>query len=306
LPTLSIIIVTYNPGDIVFQCLRSLPLGVGALSCEVIVVDNKSQDGTPARIQAEFPDVQLIANPDNLGFANANNRGLAASTGDFLLLLNPDVVVEPESLVRLVEYLQQNSQVGVVGPRVLDGKGDVALSAYGAYTPFSVLWQYLGFVRFYPYVGFGHYWKQLGTTQMPLEVGWIQACCILFRREVYAQIGGLDDGLFMFAEEPDFCERARLAGWRIEFFPGAQIQHFESTTVSRYPLTRMRHYHISPLYYYRKRGNLAAMLLLKAGFVFELSAKYGIHALQYTLKPTEPLKRRLEAYPTVLKEIWRY
>ncbi|MBI1257810.1 MAG: glycosyltransferase [Chloroflexi bacterium] len=303
---LSIIIVTYRPGAILDACLQSLAVGVGSLTYETIVVDNNSQDGTDEKIRTTYPDVRLIANPENKGFASANNLGLAQAGGDYLLLLNPDVVVEPGSLQRLVEFMEGDAHVGVTGPRVLDAQGKVALSAYGAYTPFSVLWQYFGLVDVYPYVGFGHYWKRLRTATNPLEVEWLQGCCLLIRRGVYAQIGGLDDGLFMFAEEPDFCERARNAGWKIKFFPAAQIQHFESTTVSRFPLLRMRHYHISPLHYFRKRGKSAAVALLKFSFIMELFTKYGIRLLQHGLKPSDNLKAKVEAYPVVLKEIWHF
>ncbi len=306
MPTLSIIIVTYNSGDILSACLRSLASGAGSVSYETIVVDNNSQDGTPERVRTQFQGVRLISNSDNLGFASANNKGLAQASGRYCLLLNPDVIVEAGALERLVAHLEEIPRIGVTGPRVLDAKGAVALSGYGAYTVGSVLWQYLGLVKIYPYVGFGHYWRLLRASDEPFAVEWVQACCILFRREVYEQIGGLDEGLFMFAEEPDFCDRARRAGWGIDFFPGAQVQHFESTTVSRYPLIRMRHYHISPLHYFRKRGKKAAVWVLKFGFLAELSAKCLVHTLQYKLKPAEWLKARLEAYPVVLGEIWRY
>ena len=303
---LSIIIVTYNPGDILDACLQSLAAGANAISYEPIVVDNRSQDGTNEKIQTLYPDVRLIENPENLGFANANNIGLKQAKGDYLLLLNPDVIVEPKALEQMVHYMDDHPQTGVLGPRVLDTQGNIALSAYGAYTPFSILWQYFGLVELYPYIGFGHYWKQLGLVSDAFPVEWIQGCCFLIRRAVYEQIGGLDEALFMFAEEPDFCERARNADWQIEFFPGAQIQHFESTTVSRYPLIRMRHYHISPLHYFRKRGKTLAVWTLKLGFLVELSVKYLVRLLQYRLKPLDAAKSKLAAYPVILKEIWHY
>jgi GT2 family glycosyltransferase len=128
----------------------------------------------------------------------------------------------------------------------------------------------------------------------------------MFRREVYEQVGGLDTGFFMFCEEPDFCERAAQAGWRTVYVPQARITHFESTTVSRYPLLKMRHYHLSPLYYFRKRHRPMSVLVLKLGFIIELSVKYFLRVIQNALKPHDSLRARIQAYPIVIKEIWHY
>lgn len=303
---LSIIIVTYNSGEIIDACLNSLATGAERLEIEVIVVDNNSQDGTPERIAHHHPHVKIIRNTHNLGFAAANNQGLAAAMGDPLLLLNPDVIVHPGALTRMVEALGRDPTIGIVGPRTFDIRGQVAVSMYPSYSVLLILWQFCGLDRLFPDRVYGRYRRAAASVTEPFEVAWVQASCLMFSRAVYNTIGGLDDHLFLFAEDPDFCDRARQAGWRVMFVPSAEIDHMESSTVSRYPLLKMRHYHISPLYYFRKRGKHRAVLVLKLGFTVELAVKWIIRGIQL-LGYRDPARvARFQAYPRVIREIWRY
>ena len=303
---LSIILVTYNPGALVLDALHSLPDGTGELPIEVIIVDNASQDGTPERVAQEFPEGRLITNADNRGFAAANNQGLAAASGNYILLLNPDVIVHPGALAEMVIYLDKNPDVGLVGPRVFDSEKRVTLTAHVPFSVATILWQYLGLDRLFPNWVYGHYRRGCQYAEGPFEVGWVSGCCLMMRREVYEQIGGLDDGLFLFAEEPDFCGRAAEAGWRTLFLPGASVTHYESSVVSRYTATRVRHYHLSPLYYFRKRGRESAVLALKIGFTLELLVKTVIRLFQMAWRRDEELASRVQTYWDVLGEVWCY
>jgi GT2 family glycosyltransferase len=302
-PELSIIIVTYNPGEIVVGCLTSVFAACAGLAAEIIVVDNCSQDGTLERIQQAFPAARFIANPDNLGFAAANNVGLKAATGKYLLLLNPDVVVEPDAFRQMIDYLAASPGVGIVGPRTFTGQGQIAESANGAYTPLGILWQFWGLKHLFP---LNRVRQQAALATAPLPVAWVQGSCLMFRREVYEAIGGLEAGFFMFCEEPDFCDRAARAGWQTAYLPQARVTHYESTTVSRYPLVKMRHYHLSPLYYFRKRRRFAAVRILKAGFIAELGMKYLVRRVQAAVRRSISSRAKVEAYPMVIREIWRY
>lgn len=301
---LSIIIVTYNPGKIFLDCLKSIADGVGNLAYEIIVVDNASQDGIPQQAAAMFPAAKFIFNLDNKGFAGGNNQGLAIAQGQFLLLLNPDVVVQPDSLSTLVEFLRHNPSVGIVGPRTLDANGKISLTANAVYTPLTILWQYIGLDRLFPNIIYGRFRHATQTAVEPFEVAWVQGCCLLFKYEVYQQIGGLDEGFFLFAEEPDFCERALQAAWTTMFIPQSVISHLESNSVSKYPERKIRNYHISPLYYFRKRRKELHVVMLKIGFTFELALKmmarvfYGL----YRKNPTS----FTALYGRVLREVWRY
>jgi N-acetylglucosaminyl-diphospho-decaprenol L-rhamnosyltransferase len=281
---LSIIIITYNPGAILLDCLRSLPAAVGDLAYQVIVVDNASTDRLIQQAQTIYPHHQYILNPDNRGFSGGNNQGLVIATGDYLLLMNPDVIAEPGSLKAMVAFLESASPVGIVGPRTLNRDGQIALTAHPAYTALTVLWQYVGLDRLFPNRVYGHYREASRTAAHAFPVAWVQAHCLLLRRVVYEQTGGLDEGFFLFCEDPDLCDRAGQVGWQTHYLPGAFVRHIESSTVSRYPERRIRSYHLSPLHYFRKRGQHGQVRLLKMGFTVEMILKllarpgrFGLH-----------------------------
>jgi N-acetylglucosaminyl-diphospho-decaprenol L-rhamnosyltransferase len=302
----SIIIVTYNPGTILFSCLESLYSYLQDSSCEIIIVDNASTDGMIDQVGQVFPGVKIISNTDNRGFAAANNQGLAAARGHYLLLLNPDTRIRNDALSQLQEFLAHSPHAGIVGPRTYDIENRIALSAFGPYTPFSILRQYLGFDRIPGYFSHSKQRRQLEKASEPVAVTWVQGSSMMFRRAVYEQIGGLDEGLFLFSEEPDYCDRALAQGWQTYYVPSAEIEHHESHTISRYPLIKMRHYHLSPLYYFRKRGKNNAVLMLKLGFTLELLVKYLTRLLQMKWQTDAASRARLQAYPVVIKEVWHY
>lgn len=301
---ISVILVTYNPGALLEKCFDALNDEGSELRTEIIVVDNNSSDGTPDLIEKRYANFRLIRNADNRGFAAATNQGLAIAQGEFLLLLNPDVVLSSGTLTRLVAFLSQHSDIGIVGPRTYDDKGNVALSAYRAQTALAVLARYLRLHIVFP---IGRLQRRVTTSHSatpPFQVGWVQGSCLMMRREVYETIGGLDEGFFLFDEEPDFCERAQKAGWATYYLPSARITHHESSSVSKYHLTRIRHYHLSPLHYFRKRDRPGSVLLLKLGFTIEMVVKIALRSLQLLRYEDPALAQRRSAYWIVLREIW--
>ncbi len=294
--------MTYNPGPILFSCLESLKLALSQIDAEVIIVDNASGDGTVEQVRQNFPEVKIIANPANRGFAAANNQGLAVASGDYLLL-NPDVVLHPNSLSSMMQFIEGHSEVGICGPRMYDEQGHVALTAYPTYEPKMILWQYLGLDRVLPYTVYGRYRRQCETATEPFSVETLQGSCFMIRRKVYQQIGGLDESFFLFCEEPDYCERARAKGWKVCYVPTAQITHYESSTVSRYTAARVRSYHRCPIVYFRKRQRPASVLVLQLGFTLEIVGKLIIRLSQVALGQNQ-FAEHVRTYMTVLKEIW--
>lgn len=301
---LSVIIVTYNPGAILAQCLASVVQSQANL--EVVVVDNASTDGTPELIQQNFPQIHLIANQENKGFAGANNQGLAATNGQYRLLLNPDVIVDDQAFNQMITFMEANPQAGIVGPRTYDEHNNVAVTARAPFHPLNILWQYVGLDRVLPNHVYGVYRQACETATAPFEVGWVQGSCLMLRDAVYQKIGGLDEGFFLFCEEPDFCERAYQAGWKTYFLPNAHIQHLESSSVSRYPLRKLRNHHISPLHYFRKRHEWRAVITLKLGFTLELIVKSIVRLGLDLIHRQRPIYGRAKNYWIVLAEVWRY
>lgn len=224
--TLSIIIVNYNTKSLLKQCLTSVFANLPQKS-EVIVIDNHSTDNSVSMITQHFPKVRLISNRKNYGFAWANNQGIEVSKGRFVLLLNSDTIVKAHALDRLVAYLEKHPKVGVISPQLRNEDGSIQPQG-GALPTITNIAAWMFFLDDIPLL------KQLfvpyhqdnvefftGTHSM----GWVAGTAMLIRREVLDQIGGLDQNIFMYAEDIDLCWRARAAGWEIKTLSSAQVIH---------------------------------------------------------------------------------
>jgi len=226
---LSVCIVSYNCRDLLARCLRSIQEHSGALSVEVIVVDNASSDGTAAMLAEEFPEVRLIASEENLGFARGTNRAMGEASGDVLMMLNPDTEVQPGALERLVGFLRKRREAGVAGPRIAGPDGRLQHTCH----PFPSIWltvvAQLGLHRLLPRSRtFGEYDMTWWTHDEPRRVAWLSGACLAVRREVWERVGPLDEGYFMYSEDVDWCYRLFLAGYERWYLPGARIVHHEA------------------------------------------------------------------------------
>jgi hypothetical protein len=201
-------------------------------------------------------------------------------------------------------YLDANPKVGIAGARIINDDGKIAPSAHAPFNALTILWNYLGFDRLFPYHIYGRYRHACETASEPFSTFWLQGAFLMMRHAVYQQIGGLDERFFLFAEEPDLCDRTLKAGWQIHYVPQASITHYESSTVARYHLRRVRWYHLSALHYFRKRNQEITVFILKLGFTLELAVKVLIRLLQALRGKRE--QERLNAYWKVLGEVWRY
>lgn len=223
-PVVSAIVVSYNTRRMTLDCLRALHADLADLPAEVWVVDNASTDGSVEDIRAEFPNVRLIANEQNLGFGAANNQAMKLARGEFLLLLNSDAFPVEGATRAMVDYLRRRTEVGVVGPKLLNLDGSMQRSCYRFPSPGQAwrenLWISILFAN-HPSLGDYQRWKH----DHACDVEWVIGACLLARREVFERAGGFDERFFMYAEETDWQRRVRADGWRIAFFPGAQVTH---------------------------------------------------------------------------------
>lgn len=221
---LSIVIVNWNTRDMLRDCLASVEAGLGDLRAEVWVVDNGSTDGSVQMMMAEFPNLRLIANPDNRGFAAANNQALARAVGRHVLLLNTDTLVHGSVLPDAVRWLDDQPGVAVLGPRILNRDGSVQGSATAFPSLYRLARQTLGLhKREAPNAG--------QTGQHRAEV--ISGCAMFVRRAAMAQVGLLDESFFFYGEETDWCRRFDRAGWGVVFVPLGDITHFGGGSVRR-------------------------------------------------------------------------
>ena len=247
---LSIIIVSFNTRDDLARCLESLHQPSPALPHEIIVVDNASADGS-VEAARRWPDVRVIENEANLGFARANNIGIRASRGDLLLLLNSDTEVPAGAVDGLVQALQQDDRVAVVGPRLVDGEGRAELSFGAMIGPFNELRQ-KALVR-------GHERRMPGISSLverlttrPHYPDWVSGACLLVRRADAEAVGLLDERYFMYAEDVDFCAAIRGRGRRILFTPAIRVVHRRGRSAAAVPDATHAAYRRSQLAFYDK------------------------------------------------------
>jgi GT2 family glycosyltransferase len=226
-PDLSIIIVNYNGAQLLEGCLASITETACSLSHEVWVVDNGSTDDSVHMVRTRFPSVHVIESAENLGFAGGNNLALASAAGRYRLLLNNDTVVRPGALQLLVQAMARHPELGVLGPRLLNVDDSTQLSAmhYPSLTRAPRNWVKARVGKSGKY--------QPRSEQDVAYVDAVTGACLLIRAEALYQVGLLDTGYFMYAEEMDWCYRAAQVGWRIGYLAAAQVVHYGGQTARR-------------------------------------------------------------------------
>lgn len=238
---LSIVIVNYNVKYFLKQCLASVygserRLGDGSeLEVDVWVVDNDSVDGSVEMVEHDFPEVHVIANKENVGFARANNQALARATGECLLLLNPDTIVERDTLVRCADFMAAHSECGGLTVKMVDGRGRfLKESKRGFPTPEASFYKISGLIHLFPRSRrvAAYYMGHLPDDEVN-EIEIMPGAFLMFRREVYENIGGLDESYFMYGEDIDFSWRIRLAGWKNYYLPETRIVHYKGESTKK-------------------------------------------------------------------------
>ncbi len=231
---LSIIIVTWNSKEFVKSCLDSILASLSGLDAEIILVDNSSSDRTVKIVEENFPGVILIENSDNLGYAKANNQGIAKSQGRYLLLLNPDTLVPRESLDLMIKFMEASPEAGALGPRLVNPDGSVQPSCREFPGFSTLLWEFSGLSRLFPRNRiFGRWRMGYFAFDQPREVDQPMGSCLMLRSEVLKQVGLFDEGFSMFFNDVDLCHRMKSAGWKIFFYPNAQVMHHRGASTGR-------------------------------------------------------------------------
>ena len=231
-PDLSVIVVSWNVRDLLRACLRALPDATEGLAVEVIVVDNGSGDGSPDIVASEFPQVTLLRNAENQGFALANNRGIATSRGRYLVLLNSDTVAPRRSLAGMAEFMDTQPRAGAASPRLLRPDGTPQPYAYGD-DPTPLLPVPPG-----PCSQVRRATCTTGASTGPFKPAGSRAPASSLAGRRWTQVGGLDENIFMYFEDNDWCRRMRLKGWEVWYNPLAQITHIGGASLSQNPEAR--------------------------------------------------------------------
>ncbi len=250
---LSIIIVNFNAVKILKNCLDSIQQNT-TVSHEIILIDNHSIDGSVAFIRDNYPKIKFIENQENLGFSRANNQGLEIAQGDYVLFLNNDTELLPDSLERLLQFLQENPEVGAVGPQLLYPDNSFQLST-GLFPSIWNEWKMKNIVKKLD-AGDKIFQNELALQfQQQQDVDWITGACILTRYDLVTELGGFDEKMFMFFEDVDLCKRIQNTGYRIVYFPTAKIIHHQGITYKGKRDTKKTIYRQSQKYYYSKHNS---------------------------------------------------
>jgi N-acetylglucosaminyl-diphospho-decaprenol L-rhamnosyltransferase len=234
---LSIVIVSYNTRELLRGCLASVisTLISSQLNYEVLVVENASTDGSVTMVQDAFPQARLLINRENRGFAAANNQAIGQARGRHVILLNPDTVVREGALERMVGFLDEHAQVGVVGPKLIYPDGSFQHSAFTFPTLPMI------FLDFFPLNHRlinsrlnGRYPRALYEVRQPFPIDHPLGAGLMVPRKVIEEVGLLDEGFFMYCEEIDWCMRIKRAGWKIYCFPEAEIVHYIAQSTAQF------------------------------------------------------------------------
>jgi GT2 family glycosyltransferase len=249
----SIIIVSWNARGYLHDCLVSIRETGAAMVGQVIVVDNGSSDGSPEMVAQDFPEVELIQTGSNLGFARANNIGLKRASGAYVALINSDVIVHEKCIERLVEFLERHPSVGLVGPKIVSGDSHVQPSCRRLPSLWNTTCRALaidGLMSQHPW--FSGQAIRDSDPKAAAEVEVLSGCFWLARREAVAQVGGLDERFFFYAEDLDWCKRMWDAGWQVTYLPEASATHFGGGSSGNAPLRYSIELLRANLIYWRK------------------------------------------------------
>ncbi len=336
---LAIIIVNWNVRSLLQRCLTSIFANTPAdVALRVLVVDNASTDGSAGMVREAFPQVELIANDENVGFTAGNNQALralgfgdrrleigdwrlgaysepclgigdrevAGSAGDlprYVLLLNPDTEIVNDALAALVKFMDSEPDVGVVGPQLRFADGSIQSSRRRFPTLATAFFESTVIQQWWPDNPIARrYHVQDHPADTIQDVDWVVGACLMARREAIQDAGLLDEGFFMYSEELDWCRRIKDAGWRVVYLPTAQVIHHEGKSSEQVVPARHIHFQRSKVRYFRKHHGRVPAAILRTFLLLTYVYQLVREGAKWTLGHKRPLRReRVAAYWRVLK-----
>ena len=232
---LSIVIVNYNVEHFLEQCLISVRKAIGQLDAEIFVVDNNSVDGSVSMIRNKFKDVKLIANKENVGFSSANNQAIKLAKGEYVLLLNPDTVVEEDTFIKCLQFMDNKADSGGLGVKMIDGKGKfLPESKRGLPTPSVAFYKIFGLSSLFPKSKLmGRYHLGFLSKNKNHSIEILSGAFMLLRKKALDKIGLLDESFFMYGEDIDLSYRLILGGYKNYYFSETSIIHYKGESTKK-------------------------------------------------------------------------
>ncbi len=269
---LSIIIVNYNVKEFLHNSLESILKASSHFKCEIIVVDNNSDDGSVELVREKFKDVKLIANTSNVGFGCANNQALEISTGKFILLINPDTIVKEDTFIKMIDFFNTNPKCGLAGCKVLNPDGSLQLACRRGFPgPWTSFTKTVGLSSLFPHSKlFARYNLTYLNENETYEVDAVSGAFMMFRRDVYNSIGGFDPQFFMYGEDLDLCYRAQKAGYKVYYVHNTEIIHYKGESTKRSRIDETKIFYDAMHLFVQKHFSSSFVLvsLLQAAIVF--------------------------------------
>jgi GT2 family glycosyltransferase len=267
---ITVCIVNYNVRDFLIQALHSIKRALKDIAHEIIVVDNASVDGSVQAIQKIFSDVTVFSNEKNLGFSAANNIALRRATGDYIVLINPDTIVQEDTFAKLIAFMEQTPGAGAVTCKILNPDGSFSIDTrHSIPTPLTAFWKLIGLNRLFPRSKiFGRYNLTFLDPDQSYRVDAISGSFMFIRRRTFEAVGYLDESFFMYCEDIDYCYRIAQAGWKIYYFPETSIVHYKGESTKKNNLDYIITFNKSLYIFYKKYFHLKYVYPLKFLILF--------------------------------------
>ncbi len=244
---LDIVIVNHNSTDDLMLCLRSIYNSLADIPTTVFIQDNASDDDVD-RLHSRFPQAIVSKNGKNIGFSRAINKGLAQGTAPYVALINPDTIIHESCFEEILEYMEKNTDIGIVGPRILDTDGTTQGSARALPTPLTGLFgRDTLLTKWFPNnpMTRANIFTSRGNRKTPMAVDWVSGACMIVRRRAIEEVGLMDTRFFLYWEDADWCRRMWQKGWKVVYHPIPTVVHSIGTSSSTKPVRSLIEFHKS-------------------------------------------------------------
>ncbi|GGN92912.1 glycosyltransferase family 2 protein [Saccharibacillus kuerlensis] len=285
----SILILNYNTCQLTMDCIHSVFASQTRYEYEIILIDNNSSDNSVEVLSRTFPSIRMIVNKENVGFAKANNQGMRIAGGRYVLLLNSDTVIQPDTIQTMVDYMDRNPHAGAAGCKVLlaDGSLDKTCKR-GLPTPSASFYYMFGISKMFPdKPKYNQYQLSYLDPDKEHAVDCLVGAFMLVRAEVIREVGMLDENFFMYGEDLDWCYRIKQAGWAIRYYPATFILHYKGASSKRRPVKLLYEFHRAMVIFYRKHYREKYAWPVN-GFIYTgIGVKFAATLIRNRLRPVK-------------------
>jgi GT2 family glycosyltransferase len=282
----SIIIVNYNTPKLTAEAIDSILSSQTKYSYEIIVIDNHSSDHSVQLIKERFPEVKLIVNEENVGFAKANNQGINLSKGRYILLLNSDTIVKEDTIEKMIEFMDKNRRIGASGCKVLLPNGKLDRACHRGFpTPMASFYYLVGLSKLFPKSPrFNQYHLGYMNLDEPHPIDCLVGAFMLVRREVIEQVGLLDEDFFMYGEDIDWCYRIKQAGWEIYYCPFTSIIHYKGASSKKKPFKIVYEFHRAMFLFHKKHYSEKYSFVINSLVYIGIATKFMLSTVVNTFR----------------------